>query len=1135
MKIQQLILTHRNLGKGVDPARAGFIVAACSPGIGDKLRHKLEVLCSSLGQVVQARPESADRALQAWRDAQTDPFAPITEEVLRTVLKDCPIVWSYSAVEDGLFALVRGRYIGLTNEGAGRRSGNFLTHALVLRAEDLAPVAHNPLALARSVRFWNIDDERVTILPELDAAALPAAPGGSAADDGNNGNDALDGRSPWSGKLPQLLAGLCDISGAGKRLVLCIPEWKAGRALVESLLGLLPPGARSRTTFTTFQLGALPSPVVGMQAPQGGMLAAPGAESKNSSPPQIVLACGREVSKFGLTDVMYEGIGYTVMNFVDNRFTPVRVDGGYVSMRAGAGAAGKPSVERLDAWTLALGLGADQTARQAWDKLVAVAEVERLDADPAATSAALATVVDVAASPQQAEGALRHLRKQITDLARGDSVPALEALVPGLATLADRASTAQPPACSVEHARQLSSLALDAFGRGRYRTADLLLQACGAARKDQLLEVIRKWLSPAAPTAGPTAKPGGAAAAPAAPAAANGASRDQAAVLARLLEEVIASPAARDLPQERLLVETLRAAGRAGTAGEVWERLHQPVVQRLFDAMPEKGRREFLDTLLTVIPVQQCPAGRLWVGLTLLGISKSSGEPLMVALEEQAKVVGGGPNTAALGRLLTDHAGKLISDPLAQAEALARMCQHLSDGLVRGEFWALFKSARDNVDASALLRRLVAAKAAPILADELYESVIPWEDGRSDSALKKWKHDLKEAGGIGLLDPARSRIARRSGREALELMAGLLPCDKRESELRGFAELYAAVIRLMDLLPKTAGNDRRAVLDGAPPNLPADVKARFDVMQFLLDVETQSASPGWSIADFRSDDKRWVAAGTLEPGDREQALGYCAAKISQVGIRSARDVEALVGMTRAAGEPDVAPSVLRRVDSLLTGRDPVTCVNVLTAFADKALEDGNGASLCGDLFVRALGGLDRTTTALLADHLGRRFCQPTPQHRDTLARLCQQADIPAPSWVDLAQSQSQTPSWLGAAGKWLVPAAFAILSVVASLWLATELTASQLEDANGLPGPAWQVGQVIVHAPWAFIQWAISSGGSHLRLLLQGAAVCVLAVAGALAFAFWYGSHPAQKQPGWKGLATQDVAPASPADGRPAA
>ena len=237
MPVEQLIYTDLPRGQGVDPNCGGYQIKACSPNLSDEFRARLDSICRHYGAAVYlAAPRAAREAEQQWRIETAS-----VDEIPEAVLRAFPTIWTYDQLNADTFALTRVGYCGLTHDN---RPGNFLAHALILTPEDLSEFKFNPLTLARSGFFRAQDHGSSTVLSSLTYLGN---------DTTGTLNGEILGRDPYRQHMPDMLRALCGAMTEQRPLLLGLTDWSEGNLLVESLLNLLPPSARSRTTFTTYE------------------------------------------------------------------------------------------------------------------------------------------------------------------------------------------------------------------------------------------------------------------------------------------------------------------------------------------------------------------------------------------------------------------------------------------------------------------------------------------------------------------------------------------------------------------------------------------------------------------------------------------------------------------------------------------------------------------------------------------------------------------------------------------------------------------------------------------------------------------------------------------------------------------
>src|SRR5712691_11091231 len=113
MSVEQLIYTDRPRGKGLDPARAGYQIIACSDTLSADARQQLDSISMHYGDAVYGHaPRAAKERETAWR-IQAENVSVVPDEVLN----EFPVIWSYDRLAGEQLGLTRVRYSGMTHEG----------------------------------------------------------------------------------------------------------------------------------------------------------------------------------------------------------------------------------------------------------------------------------------------------------------------------------------------------------------------------------------------------------------------------------------------------------------------------------------------------------------------------------------------------------------------------------------------------------------------------------------------------------------------------------------------------------------------------------------------------------------------------------------------------------------------------------------------------------------------------------------------------------------------------------------------------------------------------------------------------------------------------------------------------------
>jgi hypothetical protein len=183
-----------------------------------------------------------------------------------------------------------------------------------------------------------------------------------------------------------------------------------------------------------------------------------------------------------------------------------------------------------------------------------------------------------------------------------------------------------------------------------------------------------------------------------------------------------------------------------------------------------------------------------------------------------------------------------------------------------------------------------------------------------------------------------------------------------------------------------------------------EAEARLRILKLLRRVAELAAKPGWSPAEFPHADSAWkhdVAA--LAKGEKQQVTSWCLATFAETGIAGPAEARGWVEALAAVGIED-PEAVAGTVAELLRGRDAVTDVVTVTAFARRFLEGKRAPAGWGELLRALVRRLDRTTRVLFEEHLEHRFAPRDP------ARLAELRDVLVPPRRSTPAASNKPPS-----------------------------------------------------------------------------------------------------------------------------
>ncbi len=955
MPVEQLIYTDRPRGKGIDPACAGYQIAACSKGLSAEARRQLDNICMHYGDAVYVHaPRAAKDREMEWRTR-----AESLDEVPADVLGAFPTIWSYDRLADGNYALTQVSYIGITHDG---RFGNFLAHALVFPPEALAAQHSNPLSLARAQLFKTSDPSDETSLPALDNLGR--------RDEKAEACRILR-RQPFHERLEAMVAALSKAAPGARPVIVCVNDWKLAQQLVEGLLSLLPPSFRSRTTFCTYEsdrkylvptaTGARPADVAAAH--------------------HLIVLCGDEGRRFDLRPDEYRAT-FAVFNFAEPQFSEVAGISPYAQFAAGCASDDKKLDQLKYLHELIEELGQGQS-EPAWSALTPAAELSKEKPGVDALIEAARVLVSFAQEPRQAETVWRQLLPHVQRLAQANEPAVLTSLASSLAALPDRPDV---------FLNELFTLTQHAFAAGRGLTADALLKAGGKARDSLLLALLGEAMKqPSRPFPGSLA------------AGDRERMRD---LLVDGLRLASQAPAETAPPIEPLLLFVFRQAKELGCAAEVWNIVGGPVVKAQFSGAMNAEQQKLAQELAACLTADQSPGANVWLNLQLLKAAKPEGPALIDKLIEIARAAAQCADAASLTAEVIQIAKAGVEQPRHLAVAFARMAAAAQGKPSDEKFAAAYSEQRAKVEdhhVNKLRERLADARATTILLRELTADVMPWNEG-SPKKFKAWMEGINNSKERSYaLDAARHQVAQwlqppNHADKYLPLAEALWP--KQQEKTGGSDGLAALAGAIIGALPLEPLDDQWAArLKQLPDKTSSQAKTRLRLLGFLSKIEQDAKKPDWSLTKFPSNQQEWREVSALPDEERNEVAQRCLNTFQQCGVSEPNEAAGLVNFFLNLGyKPlsSLAEVVAGAVEQMLEERDPVTHVRAAMAFADYALSDTSQRAEWGMILKAILDRFDKNTYKLFDAHLERRFGRRDRKYEDRVLELRKVAGLPVP-------------------------------------------------------------------------------------------------------------------------------------------
>jgi hypothetical protein len=345
-------------------------------------------------------------------------------------------------------------------------------------------------------------------------------------------------------------------------------------------------------------------------------------------------------------------------------------------------------------------------------------------------------------------------------------------------------------------------------------------------------------------------------------------------------------------------------------------------------------------------------------------------------------------------------AGERLADraPEHQAEALGRLAEAAHPTASGEKIFAAYREALHKTTPNRhnqVRRNLAEAGAMQVLSREFLAEVLPWQEADSLRKLQHWR-DVVLAQHPALMDGLRQTVADLLGKPgqggaAWPLAEALLPrLDNNAAAKPGALALYQALAFALPLTP----DSWRPGLSAPPNGLAPEASARLRILKFMHQVKTLASEPDWAVTRFPYAEPAWSQdVRALIPETKLQVLTWCISTFETVGVTIPEEAQ---GLLKLLDVVDERPAIAEVVTHLLKGRDPVTSVLVIMAFARCGLEGPKSHENWGGIVKAILARQDKVTRQLLEEHLARRFGRRDEKYEDRLQRLCEAAGLALP-------------------------------------------------------------------------------------------------------------------------------------------
>lgn len=751
--MEQLVFADRPRGKGLDKTRAGYQIAACSPGISEAERKRISLLCVHYGAAFQqhAPREALDRQSR-WRRERTGKVDAMPAEILELF----PEIWCYHRLADDRYALASIRYKGISYDG---RLGSFLCHVLVFHPKELAAFDFNPMTLARSGKFRDDFAADQTVLEPLDALA-PKSLG--EVDHAPLKEGALRAH------LPALLSALAEAVARRRPIVLGLEDWRGAKRIAEALLALLPPAFRCRTTLCSYESNRSWVPETGRER----VGVATGAH-------ELIVLCGGTGRPVTLSPRELKSV-YSVFNFIGNQFSPPeKKPGPYAAFAAECLDGGIDRLKRLQGLIEALGCGREAGA---WDALKPVTEQLADLGRPESLVMATKTLASLTPSMKMEGGtfaakALDLLTPHVLDFAEAEQSAALEEAVPHLQKLNSLVGTGSTGG---EVDPRLRERAEKRLGEGKWGVLAALLSVAGGSRRDLLVSLLKEWAlqsDPPLPNSVPELER-----------------------MLDLVDQALNASLRAELWSGRLLLFAFRAAQKRDSVEAAWEKIGRTQLVPWLDAGWGEDKEKLAWKLLACFGGKDCPAGRKEINRRLLQKSPAQGDDFVKILVELAYYYCDAKDADPVKetRALIAAARGRLGDGEVLASALAFMGDLVlvtDSGRVIFDEYAQEMGRLAETEQDAVRRRLAQAGKLDVLCLDFTKAALREKAGGLDLLVSRWRDQFMRPH-PKLQEYVLSAIAKAivGGDEGLRPLAGALLAFSADGQAApGLEELRRAV------------------------------------------------------------------------------------------------------------------------------------------------------------------------------------------------------------------------------------------------------------------------------------------------------------------------------------------------------
>jgi hypothetical protein len=931
MPIEQLVIADRLGGKGINEnGGRGYQPAAKSDGLQQDCIDFLKNICPHYGQAVKVISSACNEAT-SWAQKEGDkPEEQRSRQIPDNVADKFPVSWNYTPLVDKKFAITRVCYAF----SCENRPGSFMSHSLVVSPEMLEQLEYNPLVLTHSDLFWRNDQPDVIKLPSLETFSA---------------RNKVDGlykvltTPPIKDKLANIISALISEYPVTKPVVILLPDWKAGNAVCEALLDILPPTRRCRTGVSTFATDFKWAP--------GNMR----SENRKSLHDLIIL--GKDDNQpSSIKAFDYQQNEYSIFNFAEDKFNEQPQACAYAVFAEKCLLEDNyAKLQKMQNLCEILNCVEDPAAM---NSLIAADIIFNKQVTPSELVQILQVIQEKCNQPQQVRYVIELLDKFIKEYYNNNDHAGMAMVASGCGNLLQQMSLAE--VMQLEFYTDMAKNIDDSISNGKWRMAEAVATLFGKEYKNILVESLFKCIEDSNLSVSCSKD------------------SDDMSKMAEVIQYLyifIDKNSDCKLSLDNLMIALCEAAQKAGCAGPFWKLIGaSPVIPYLQDNFNEK--KDLANSLLSIFQAVHVPEACTW--LRYLQISNSTLEPEQL-VQACVEVVDAGSCSSDCAEVIA-KIPELIKNRIPQtnnqALALGMIAEHACMYSYLDFLFLRYQSIMNNLDpemSEKVRNSLLEQQCIEVVSREIIENLNPWK-ATQKTTLAQWKKCILDSNSK-ILDKIYGELAtqiHQNNLDAIILAEIVVPDELKNQNISN---------NLVRLLQEIALHLPIAPLDGKWSLVFVKLDefstfskaaiSRIEILKFMREMNISSSKSDWKIVKFPTSGSIWEKVKDLSSQDeRAAAVKWSLGVFKNCGINNSAEAQHFINILKCAGIVSHG-KVASFIFDLIKDRDLVTIILIISAFYDID-HNKNGAENLH--IVNALKSkCANKTIVAFKQHLQRRF------------------------------------------------------------------------------------------------------------------------------------------------------------------